>query len=226
MSKAEFRVIVVGGGPTGLALANMLEQLSVNYVLLEAHGDITPRVGTGIFLSNSLRVLDQLGCLEAFYAGADEVDDLSVTLDDAVMFATATADHFRLRSTYPSNANSTGILTIYFRYGYETRCSHRQHLLNVLYGNLKDQSKILVNKRVSEIIENDSGVEVQTTDGQLYRGDIVIGADGVHSIVRKEMRRMAANSSPGHPLMTEEDSMSNALHLKAIFLIKHSRGQH
>lgn len=102
MAKHEFKVVVVGGGPTGLALANMLEQLKIDYVVLEAHGDITPRIGTGIFLSNSLRVLDQLGCLESFYAGADEVEDLSVTLDDARMFSPATAEHFRQRFAFPS----------------------------------------------------------------------------------------------------------------------------
>lgn len=98
MSKYDFKVIVVGGGPTGLALANMLEQLDIDYILLEAHAEITPRIGTGIFLSNSLRVLDQLGCLDAFYAGADEVEDLSVTVNGVTMFSPATAEHFRHRS--------------------------------------------------------------------------------------------------------------------------------
>ncbi len=97
MSKYDFKVIVVGGGPTGLALANMLEQLDIDYILLEAHAEITPRVGTGIFLSNSLLVLDQLGCLDAFYAGADEVEDLSVTVNGVTMFSPATAEHFRHR---------------------------------------------------------------------------------------------------------------------------------
>ncbi|KAJ3488771.1 hypothetical protein NLG97_g6138 [Lecanicillium saksenae] len=189
MSKYDFKVVVVGGGPTGLALANMLEQLDIDYVVLEAHSDITPRIGTGIFLSNALRVIDQLGCLDAFYAGADEVEDLSVKVHGITMFSSATAEHFR------------------HRYGYVTCSCHRQHLLNVLYDNLRDRSKILVNKRVQEIIETDSGVEVLTTNGEVYSGDIVIGADGVHSIVRKEMRRMAAKVSPNHPLVTEEDNV-------------------
>lgn len=76
----------------------------------------------------------------------------------------------------------------------------------MLYDNLRDQSKILVNKRVHGILETDTGVNVLTTNGEVFHGDIVIGADGVHSIVRKEMRRMAAKASPNHPLVTEEDS--------------------
>ncbi len=81
----------------------------------------------------------------------------------------------------------------------------------MLLENLKDKSKILVNKRVHEIVETDSGVEVLTKDGEVYFGDIVIGADGVHSIVRKEMRRVAAKVSPNHPLVAEEDGESPAL---------------
>lgn len=100
MSKG-FKIVVVGGGPTGLALANMLEQLKIDYVVLEAHGDITPRIGTGIFLSNSLRVLDQLGCLDAFYAGADQVEDLSIRVDGVTMFSPATAEHFIHRFAFP-----------------------------------------------------------------------------------------------------------------------------
>lgn len=80
----------------------------------------------------------------------------------------------------------------------------------MLYDNLRDKSKILVNKRVHEIVETDFGVEVLTINGEVYSGDIVIGADGVHSIVRKEMRRMAAKVSPNHPLVTEEDSKLTA----------------
>lgn len=206
MSKYGFKVVVVGGGPTGLALANMLEQLGIDYVLLEAHADITPRIGTGIFLSNSLRVLDQLGCLDAFYAGADEVEDLSVTVDGVTMFSPATAEHFRHRFLSLHTKISRFHSDNKFRYGYITCSCHRQHLLNVLFDNLRDQSKILVNKPVHEIRETITGLDVLITNGEVYHGDIVIGADGVHSIVRREMRRMAAKVSPNHPLVTEEDS--------------------
>lgn len=209
MSKYDFKVVVVGGGPTGLVLANMLEQLKIDYVVLEAHSNITPRIGTGLFLSNSLRVLDQLGCLDAFYAGADQVDDITVRVNGVTMFSPATAEHFiqRLLFSFLFSSAYFGLVLLIssHRYGYEICCSHRQHLLNVLLENLKDKSKILVNKRVHEIVETDSGVEVLTKDGEVYFGDIVVGADGVHSIVRKEMRRMAAKVSPNHPLVAEEE---------------------
>lgn len=60
--KKEFRVIVVGGSVAGLTLALTLERLGIDYVVLEARGQIDPQVGAsiGIFF-NGARILDQLG---------------------------------------------------------------------------------------------------------------------------------------------------------------------
>lgn len=75
------KVIISGGGVTGLTLALMLEKVGVDYVLLEAHSDILcSNAGTGIcMLPNGLRILDQLGCYEALLARAGYAID-SVTV--------------------------------------------------------------------------------------------------------------------------------------------------
>lgn len=39
-------------------------------------------------------------------------------------------------------------------------------------------------------------VHVQAEDGSSYTGEIVVGADGVHSAVRKEMWRDGLESDP------------------------------
>lgn len=65
MSSNNFKVVIAGGGIAGLVLANMLEQFDLNYVLLEAHSDITPPVGASIgMFPNGLRILDQIGCYQ------------------------------------------------------------------------------------------------------------------------------------------------------------------
>lgn len=64
-SSKPFRVVIVGGGVGGLALANMLEKFDIDYVLLERHGEIAPAVGASIALMPSgLLIMDQLGCYE------------------------------------------------------------------------------------------------------------------------------------------------------------------
>jgi 2-polyprenyl-6-methoxyphenol hydroxylase-like FAD-dependent oxidoreductase len=66
----------------------------------------------------------------------------------------------------------------------------RRQVLQVLYNNLHDKSKIHSPCRALDISLTDTGVQVET-DGGVFDGDIVIGADGVHSHVRREMERLA-----------------------------------
>lgn len=60
-----FRVIIAGGGISGLTLANALEKADIDYVLLEARDTIAPQVGASIgIFPNGARIIDQLGCLD------------------------------------------------------------------------------------------------------------------------------------------------------------------
>jgi hypothetical protein len=61
----KFRVIIGGGGISGLTLANALEKADIDYVLLESRDTITPQVGASIGLfPNGIRIIDQLGCFD------------------------------------------------------------------------------------------------------------------------------------------------------------------
>lgn len=61
--KRPFKVIIVGGSIAGLALANMLERLNVDFVVLEAYKEIAPQLGASITIWPHLaRILDQIGC--------------------------------------------------------------------------------------------------------------------------------------------------------------------
>lgn len=66
MAKKSFKVIIIGRSVAGLSLVNMLEQLGIDFVLLEAYHDIAPQVGASIELyPNFSRLLDQIGCYDA-----------------------------------------------------------------------------------------------------------------------------------------------------------------
>lgn len=67
----------------------------------------------------------------------------------------------------------------------------RCYVFQVLYGHIRNKSKVLVNKRVRSVdTSNSDFVSVTTADGSSYTGDIVVGADGVHSTIRQEMARL------------------------------------
>ncbi|KAI0001534.1 hypothetical protein F4779DRAFT_136274 [Xylariaceae sp. FL0662B] len=66
MSDHLFRVIIVGAGPTGLALGNMLLAANIDFVILERHTRVLTESGACIMLwPHATRVLDQLGLLKS-----------------------------------------------------------------------------------------------------------------------------------------------------------------
>lgn len=173
-----FKVAIVGGSVAGLALALHLEKLGIDFVVLEAYSEIAPQVGASIGLApNGLKICQQLG----FY---EEVKSISVSVADLVV----------------RNGNGDKIWEhrlleeIRKQHGYDLLFTERQKFLQVIYNKFQDKTKLLTNQRVAKIEELDDKVQLHTTVGRLFEADIVIGADGVHSPVRKEMWRLAENA--------------------------------
>jgi 2-polyprenyl-6-methoxyphenol hydroxylase-like FAD-dependent oxidoreductase len=82
MSNSNFKVIIVGGGISGLTLANALERADVDYVVLEGRGEIAPCVGASIAISaNGGRILDQLGCYETILKRTVPIDYIQTWRD-------------------------------------------------------------------------------------------------------------------------------------------------
>lgn len=68
MNAAASRVIVVGGGPTGVTAAHALSRAGIDFVLLESRPEIAADAGCNLVLSAmGLRALGQLGLLPALY---------------------------------------------------------------------------------------------------------------------------------------------------------------
>jgi FAD dependent monooxygenase len=70
-------------------------------------------------------------------------------------------------------------------------------LLTPRSSRLKNKDKVLVNKRVTRIKHGLNSVSVICADGSEFVGDIVVGADGIHSRVRQEMQRLSDEETPG-----------------------------
>ena len=68
--------------------------------------------------------------------------------------------------------------------------------------------KYFTGRRSTRVDHFDDRVVVQCKDGSSYIGDIIIGADGVHSLVRQEMWRHANLAMPGFI----SDSQQNCEH--------------
>ena len=75
--------------------------------------------------------------------------------------------------------------------GYKLSWMQRRELIQILYDHLQDKSKVHVFKELLIIEQLDRGVKAITKDGATFVGDILVGADGVHSRTRKEMWKIA-----------------------------------
>ena len=82
----------------------------------------------------------------------------------------------------------------------------RREFLQILYDQLPDKSYIKTSSGVKDIKNIPGGVEVTLTNGDVERGDIVLGADGVYSMVRSVMWEQANKATPG--LITVQEKTS------------------
>lgn len=85
----------------------------------------------------------------------------------------------------------------------------RKLLLRVLYDSYPEKSKIHVNSNVVHVdhLGND-GVVVYTQSGHSYKGDLLVGADGVHSQVRTQMWAISDRMQPGWITRNEKTGMT------------------
>ncbi|OHE97146.1 hypothetical protein CORC01_07587 [Colletotrichum orchidophilum] len=187
---SSFKVIIVGAGVTGLTLAHCLVKANIDYVLLDK-GVVAPSFGTTITLQpHGCRILHQLGCLDAVLATCDVMGGAQCRDPSGKTFASN--DFFGVVRKFA---------------GYDTRTLDRQVFLRTLYEQLPDQSKVHERARVEEIIEENSKTRVILADGSEFVGDVVIGADGVHSKVREIMWDKANAAHPGTISVEEKRAM-------------------
>jgi len=158
--------IVVGGGIGGLSLARELVIAGLPVVVLER----TPKLGTvgaGIIMNpNAMRVLEENGlapCVRSRscpYLARDTFDHRGRRL--------ATRDY---RPLYANGRLAVGALL------------HRAHLQECLYNGLP-AGTVHFDARISVLEVGPDGVRVEAQSGQVFTGDVLIGADGIRSAVR------------------------------------------
>ena len=63
----------------------------------------------------------------------------------------------------------------------------RQRVLEILYEGIKDKSRVLTGKTVCKVESSSTHATITTTDGDRLDCDFLVGADGVRSLVRREI---------------------------------------
>ncbi|KAL2824224.1 hypothetical protein BDW59DRAFT_147668 [Aspergillus cavernicola] len=180
--KGPVRVLIVGGGIAGLSLALALEHapVDIEYLLFEAKDTLSPEVGASIGLApNGSRILDQLGVYQDLEKLLEPVASAGLHDAQGRCLTGDRADWFQL---------------IPKRMSYPVAFLERRDLLKILAAHIRRKECIFTGKKVGNIEQNDGKAVILCTDGTSYRGDLIVGADGIHSTTRSEMWKAAEKS--------------------------------
>src|ERR1700761_752407 len=160
------RVAIVGAGIGGLAAALALERCGAETIVCEQTAALS-EIGAGLNLTpNAVKAARALGVEPQVQSIAAETDFLNIRSWKSGRYISRTKrGDFRQKFGAPN-------LSV-----------HRADLLDVLASALKS-TQIRFGARCVAVEGNDGSAVARFADGSSIEADIVVGADGIHSVVR------------------------------------------
>ena len=169
MASPAFHVAIIGAGLSGLALALALHQQNIDCSIYEGRG-APLNIGGGLMLTpNGLKVLDKLGIYDSLRKQGYNFD--------RIYFQDGDSGHI--------------IETVEFggleRYGFRALRVYRRTVLQELLAKVQEKRiPIHFGHRFTHVVfETEDHVTWQFSDGSTATASLLIGADGIHSTVRK-----------------------------------------
>jgi 2-polyprenyl-6-methoxyphenol hydroxylase-like FAD-dependent oxidoreductase len=158
----EHAVVIAGGGPTGLMLAGELALAGVDVAIVErrASQDL-PGARAGGLHSRTIEVLDQRGIADRFLSQGQ--------VAQVAGFAMTPLDISDFPTRHP--------------YGLGLWQNHIERILAGWVGELG--VPIYRGREVTGFAQDDTGVDVELSDGQSLRAEYLVGCDGGRSLIRK-----------------------------------------
>lgn len=162
------RVLIAGGGIGGLAAALSLHAAGIEVEVFEQTPEIRP-LGVGInVLPHAMRELTELGLQERVAAAGIVTKEL------------AYANRFGQMIWSEPRGKFAG-------YTWPQVSIHRGHLHMVLLEAARERlgdARITLGARMAGFDQDATGVTLRLEDGRSARGDVLIAADGIHSMAR------------------------------------------
>ena len=159
----EHAVVIAGGGPAGMMLAAELALAKVDVAVVERRPDhVLVGSRAGGFHSRTIEVLDQRGVADRFLAEGQ--------VAQVAMFGTTALDMSDFPTRHPY---SLGIW--------------QNQIERILAAWIAELAvRIYYGREVTGFAQDDTGVDVELSDGQSLRGRYLIGCDGGRSVIRGE----------------------------------------
>jgi 2-polyprenyl-6-methoxyphenol hydroxylase-like FAD-dependent oxidoreductase len=175
------RAMIIGAGPGGLATALALQRAGVEAAVFERTARVR-EAGSGLTLwPNALKALEALGA-------ADAVRSVCIPMEGIALLSW----HGRVLSATPR--------PVMERIGGETSVALlRAELIKVLL-DLVGHSVVRFDARCTGFRSDDAGVTTLFADGREERGDFLIGADGLRSVIAAQMFGASRLRYAGYPV--------------------------
>lgn len=160
------KAIVIGAGIGGLTAGIALQQAGYDVDIYERVQTLRP-AGAGISLwSNGIKVLNQLGLGDAIAAVGGEMNRM-----EYISHQDQSLSKIDLQPLYQSVGQRT----------YPVARTDLQQMLLDAFG----AEHIHMGMKCTAVTEDDSGATAIFEDGTQVTGDVIVGADGIRSIVRE-----------------------------------------
>lgn len=166
-------ILISGAGIGGLTAALCLVKSGHRVTVFEQASELKA-VGAGLQLSaNATRVLDELGLEQA-------LNEVTVKSGGKCVRLWNTGQEWQL-----FDLSEESIV----RYGHAYRMLYRPDLHKILVDALArvSPSALRLGDKVTGVGQDARGVHVTLADGTTHHGDVLVGADGVHSITRENL---------------------------------------
>ncbi len=164
------KLLIAGGGIGGLTLALAARHFGLDVLVLE-QAEAPGEIGAGLQLSpNAMHVMAALGLEDAIAACGFAPDAIEMR------------DGLTGRTIFSIPLGQAAVA----RWGAPYLHIHRADLVDVLRARLPDTS-VKYGARIAGFSETADDVTVRLASGEAVRGDVLAGADGIHSIVREQM---------------------------------------
>ncbi|KAF9376505.1 hypothetical protein CPC16_000159 [Podila verticillata] len=162
------RVLISGGGISGLTLAVLLHKADIPFLVLERAKEIKP-LGSAIAFGVTVSPLfEQMGIYEDFVDRSKQYKKMPMFQEDLTPMHTMDVEWLQYLGGYPEYVIS------------------RPQLYDLLLRNIP-KDRIILGKRVLSCEQNRNKVMVRCADNSAYHGDILVGADGAYSAVRQHL---------------------------------------
>jgi 2-polyprenyl-6-methoxyphenol hydroxylase-like FAD-dependent oxidoreductase len=163
------KILILGAGISGLGLALALQKHCPSYTI--EIFEIRPEpasIGGAVGLTpNAIRYLDHLDVLSRIEPQSCEVSSIEI-------YALRTASKL-------SDLDFNDVK----RWQFRARRVKRGTLLKTLLDKVEESGlRVQYGKRASAVEQTDKGVHVSFEDETVAHGDVLVGADGIHSFVR------------------------------------------